>query len=157
VGIIIKIYFVLYLKKYKTVNKNNMTGLKNCVLLTPPPTTPTNISAVEKVDKNEIVSILSLDHRNKIISNNEHVIIKYTASWCGPCKKIQPHFSKLTADHPNIVFATEDIELDLGEQFSDISALPTFHFIRNGELKFTVEGCDPDKLIDTANRLTKLN
>jgi len=133
-----------------------MTGLKNCVLLTPP-TTSTNISVVEKVDKNEIDTILSLDHRNEIISKNEHVIIKYTASWCGPCKKIHPHFSKLAADHPNIVFATEDIELDLGEQFSDISALPTFHFIRNGELKFTVEGCDPDKLIETTTRLTKLN
>ena len=32
------------------------------------------------------------------------VVVDFTATWCGPCKKMQPFFHTLASDNPNVVF-----------------------------------------------------
>lgn len=55
------------------------------------------------------------------------IAVKFTATWCKPCKKIHPVFEAFVADCTNVQFATVDAdELDeLASKFQVVS-LPTF-------------------------------
>lgn len=61
------------------------------------------------------------------LSKMKTVIIKYTASWCGPCRKINPKFIEFSNDYPDLQFAEIDIDKFSkisNEQF--IKSIPTF-------------------------------
>jgi thiol-disulfide isomerase/thioredoxin len=45
-----------------------------------------------------MVTELVKDNLNEIISNNETVIVQYSASWCGNCRIMKPKFKKLAID-----------------------------------------------------------
>jgi len=58
---------------------------------------------------------ISLENFKKLlynIDNNTKVIIKFTAIWCAPCKKIQPVVKELVNDLPNNI---KFIEIDIDE------------------------------------------
>lgn len=38
------------------------------------------------------------------------MVVKYTATWCGPCKMMAPLFSQLSAEHTDVRFYTVNIE-----------------------------------------------
>jgi thioredoxin 1 len=63
----------------------------------------------------ETMKDISLDQFKELLyslDNKTRVIIKFTASWCGPCKKIQPVVEELLNTLPkNIIF----IEIDIDE------------------------------------------
>lgn len=65
-------------------------------------------------------------------------ILKFHATWCGPCKKLAPHVSKLASDissNSSIVFFDVDIDEHptLSERF-DIEAVPTVIKLVNGKV-----------------------
>merc|ERR1712110_461547 len=63
------------------------------------------------------------------------VVIDFTATWCGPCQRIAPVFVKLAEEMPDIVFVKVDV--DQNEAIAakyNISAMPTFKFLKNGEV-----------------------
>lgn len=37
------------------------------------------------------------------------VVVDFTASWCGPCKMIKPHFDELARKHTGSVFLKVDV------------------------------------------------
>jgi len=37
-------------------------------------------------------------------------VIRYTASWCGPCKVFAPTFDKVAAETPGVQFETVDVD-----------------------------------------------
>ena len=47
--------------------------------------------------------------------NCETVILKFTATWCGPCKQIAPYIEKLNAQYSKCDY--EYIEIDIDECF----------------------------------------
>mmetsp|Transcript_8252 Transcript_8252/g.24272 ORF Transcript_8252/g.24272 Transcript_8252/m.24272 type:complete len:144 (-) Transcript_8252:534-965(-) len=55
------------------------------------------------------------------------VIVDFTATWCGPCKKIAPVFEQLATEFPHVVFCKVDVD-DNQEtaQACQITAMPTF-------------------------------
>ena len=63
----------------------------------------------------ETMKDISLDKFKQLLfglDNKTKVIVKFTASWCGPCKKIQPVVEELLNTLPkNIIF----IEIDIDE------------------------------------------
>ena len=58
---------------------------------------------------------ISLENFKELLynmDNNTKVIIKFTAIWCAPCKKIQPTVKELVNDLPNNI---KFIEIDIDE------------------------------------------
>lgn len=78
---------------------------------------------------------------------NEKSILYFTATWCPPCKMISPIYSKLSDENKNISFGKVDIDdnQDSAMKF-EISAVPTFIFLHNGDIKARVSGADQVQL-----------
>ena len=76
------------------------------------------------------------------------VVIDFFATWCGPCKRIAPLFENLADKfYPAIAFLKVDVDEspELIDRF-DISAMPTFIFLKDGKLVKRVEGADVEAL-----------
>jgi thioredoxin 1 len=84
------------------------------------------------------------------------VVIDFFATWCGPCKRIAPTYEKLAEAFPNITFLKVDVD-ESGELVNmfNISAMPTFVFLKNGKEILRVEGADMKGLEAGFDLLTK--
>ncbi|KAI8810943.1 thioredoxin-like protein, partial [Cladochytrium replicatum] len=70
-------------------------------------------------------------------------VIKWTASWCPPCKMIAPVYSQLAQKFPQV----ETVEVDVDKvqdaaRMNGITAMPTFQFYVNGQLADSLQGAD---------------
>lgn len=71
------------------------------------------------------------------------VVIDFFATWCGPCKRIAPTYEKLSEAFQTVTFLKVDVDeaTELVEQYN-ISAMPTFVFLKDGKEVKRVEGAD---------------
>lgn len=72
--------------------------------------------------------VTSMDEWVALLSRSsagpDRVVVKFTAKWCKPCKKIAPLFKELSADGPGL-FA--EVDVDVVDNLMDdagVSALP---------------------------------
>jgi thioredoxin 1 len=83
-----------------------------------------------------------------LLASHSHVVADFYADWCPPCRAIAPIFSELAekyASDGSLAFAKVNVDQakDLGLRYN-ISAMPTFMFLENGEPKgVAVEGLGP--------------
>ncbi|KAM0846226.1 hypothetical protein ACQ4PT_055806 [Festuca glaucescens] len=75
------------------------------------------------------------------------VVIDFTASWCPPCRVIAPVFADLAKKFPHVAFLKVDVDelKPIAEQFS-VEAMPTFLFMKEGDVKDRVVGAAKDEL-----------
>ncbi len=61
-------------------------------------------------------------------------IVDFWAEWCGPCKKMAPHFEEASKEVENINFGKVDMEehQQLGGKMG-VRALPTLLILKDGE------------------------
>jgi thioredoxin len=75
------------------------------------------------------------------------VVIDFFADWCGPCKKLGPHFLEFSKEYPNISFLK--VNTDNAESLAthyEVSALPTILFIKDGDVISIIKGFNLDKM-----------
>jgi thioredoxin 1 len=69
------------------------------------------------------------------IINDEPCVVKFTAVWCGPCKRFAPVYKAAAEKHSsNIAFL--EIDIDQATEITnheDIKSVPTFIFYVNGQ------------------------
>lgn len=68
------------------------------------------------------------------LANVENAAVKFTAEWCGPCKRMAPTIEKLEVEFPSITFLSVDIdkEVSIAQKFK-IKAIPSLILLKNGE------------------------
>ncbi|KAK5604744.1 hypothetical protein CRENBAI_011454 [Crenichthys baileyi] len=84
------------------------------------------------------------------------VVVDFTATWCGPCKQIGPHFVRLSeqAENKEVIFLKVDVdEADDVSSHCEIKCMPTFHFYKNGKMVFEFSGANLETL---ENKLKEL-
>ena len=84
-------------------------------------------------------------------------IIKFSATWCGPCKAIAPHFESLAKKTPSISFFHVDVDENtlLSEKYK-VTAMPTFIFLNDKKEVDRLLGADKVKLENLVNELFKI-
>jgi thioredoxin 1 len=79
--------------------------------------------------------VVSKDEYDAIIKNNRLVLVDYFATWCGPCKQMDPFVKKMIQDYEGKAKIIK-IDSDKNKKLAIInlvSELPTFVFYRNGK------------------------
>jgi len=87
-----------------------------------------------------MVQELEKDNLQEIISDNDTVLVQYSAGWCGNCRIMKPKFKKEAAAHEDIKFVIADAEkYPESRKLAKVDNLPTFAAFTNGELKNQVQ------------------
>ncbi|MFJ2022132.1 thioredoxin [Streptomyces nodosus] len=86
---------------------------------------------------------------DKVISDNDFVVIDFWAEWCGPCRKFGPVFERVSEKHDEIVFAKVDTEAqqELAQAF-EITSIPTLMIVRENIAVFRQPGALPEAALD---------
>jgi len=100
----------------------------------------------------------------KIITQNDEcpdlIICYFTATWCGPCKKISPDVTNIgeNNDHLRVIKIDVD-ECEEISAFCQIDCMPTFKFYKNNNIEsiHSFSGADTDELINTIKLLLNTN
>ena len=83
-----------------------------------------------------------------VVNSERPVLLDFWAEWCGPCKMISPIFEQLAGSHgASVAFAKCDVDEQAETAMAaGISSMPTFFFLRDGEVSQQFSGADPRKL-----------
>ena len=101
---------------------------------------------------------LTDDNFEQTVTENGFVIVDFWAEWCGPCKSFAPTYSKVSEDHPDIVFAKVNTEeqQQVAAHFQ-IRSIPTLMIFRDQIIIFSQAGALPEgsfrELIQKASEL----
>jgi len=75
------------------------------------------------------------------------VVVDFFATWCGPCVRIAPVFSQLSAKYSDSTFLKVDVDkCKASAEAQGISAMPTFRFYRGTQQLEELRGADPVEL-----------
>lgn len=68
-------------------------------------------------------------------------VIKFSATWCGPCRALQPIWDQLVDDINDVEFEAVDIDTsgELATKYS-VRAVPTMVFVKGGTVVETLVG-----------------
>jgi thioredoxin 1 len=68
------------------------------------------------------------------ISKKGMVAVKFSATWCGPCKALEPLFEKMKGEFANVDFQTIDVDdhSSLAKEYKILS-VPTVICLRDGQ------------------------
>ncbi len=87
-----------------------------------------------------MIQELDQDNLQKIVSENETVVVQYSATWCGNCRIMKPKFKKLATENDAITFVLADAEkFPESRKLANVDNLPTFATFKNGTFKNQVQ------------------
>ena len=105
------------------------------------------------------MSVLHITKENfdaEVLQSDKVVLLDFSATWCGPCKKIGPIIEKLAGEYDgrvNICKCDVDENDELTSLYS-IRNVPTVLFIKNGEVVDKHVGAAPEStFVEKINNL----
>uniref|UniRef100_A0A6C0C6E6 Thioredoxin domain-containing protein n=1 Tax=viral metagenome TaxID=1070528 RepID=A0A6C0C6E6_9ZZZZ len=105
----------------------------------------------------EIVYLTTRNEVTEYLTTHPVVIMKFTATWCGPCKRSAPLVNNLFAQmHDNVSMIIVDIDKarDISSAMK-VKSVPTLHNFINGRPMDSVVGANDDSIISFFNKTNK--
>lgn len=92
---------------------------------------------------------------DQILSQNERVIVQFSAVWCGPCRMITPIIEQLAEENKDVFIGKLDVDGNPNVSgLFGISSIPTILYFKNGKLWETTRGVmSKPKLQEYINKL----
>ncbi|KAJ0259190.1 Thioredoxin domain-containing protein [Hirschfeldia incana] len=87
-------------------------------------------------------------HFNRLKDSNQLLVIDFYASWCGPCKFIEPAVIAMAVNKfTDVSFVKVDVDElpDVAKEFN-VDAMPTFVLVKNGKEVDRIVGAKKDEL-----------
>ena len=77
----------------------------------------------------------------KVLDAPNTIVVKFTASWCAPCRVLTPILLEAEKDHPKMSFYEVDVEEepDLAEDY-EVRSLPTTLIFKSGVQEAVMKG-----------------
>lgn len=77
---------------------------------------------------------------DNIIQSNKKLVVKFFATWCGPCRKMSEVIEKINPNYDSFLFLEIDVDKFpiLSDKF-EVSSIPTLVFYKDGK-PFNVDG-----------------
>lgn len=93
---------------------------------------------------------------NEVIQSKMPVLVDFSATWCGPCKKLEPLLDEIAGDYTERVKIVK-IDVDKAPTVAakyGVMSVPTLLFFSGGDVRDEVRGLVPKKAI--TDRLDKV-
>ncbi len=98
---------------------------------------------------------LDNDGLAQIVSENNIVLVQYSATWCGNCRIMKPKFKKLAGENEEIPFLIIDAEkFPESRKLANVDNLPTFAAFKGGSLLNQVQTNKFESLKELVNEVT---
>lgn len=82
---------------------------------------------------------------SEVIQNEGAVLVDFSATWCGPCKRLEPIVEELAGDFAGrlkVVKVDIDEARDTAGKFG-VMSVPTVMLFKSGEVQDTLVGLSP--------------
>lgn len=100
----------------------------------------------EHPDPYKPIELQSLQHKKKILSEYDTVVVLVYASWCGPCKTFKPNYHNYCKSNLNkCYFAQEDFDLGLTPK-EMIRGVPSIVIYKRAQIQKVITGGKLDEL-----------
>ncbi|XP_039829061.1 thioredoxin H2-2-like [Panicum virgatum] len=111
-------------------------------MFTPPPADDPNSAVVAAHSKAAYDQ-----HWEAAKSSGKLMVIDFSASWCGPCRFIEPAFKEMASRYTDVVFVKIDVDelADVARTWK-VEAMPTFVLAKGGKEVSRVVGAKKDEL-----------
>ncbi len=105
------------------------------------------------------IALANDNNFENILSENNKVIVKYYADWCGSCKLFSPKYKRLSADERFIGISFMDVnaeENELARKKAGVDNLPFFAIFHNGILIEATAAAKEEAVVDLLDKLKAL-
>ena len=92
----------------------------------------------------------------EFLYNNERVVVKYYADWCGSCKLFSPKFRRMSENEANAGLVFLDVnaeESPEARKVAGVDNLPFFAVFKNGQLVEAVSTSKEEKVAEIIEKL----
>ncbi|KAL8138191.1 hypothetical protein V2J09_004192 [Rumex salicifolius] len=75
------------------------------------------------------------------------IVVDFTATWCGPCKMIEPTFNELASKFSDVDFVKIDVDelMEVSMEYG-VQVLPTFLMMKKGQVVDRLVGVNKEEL-----------
>lgn len=93
---------------------------------------------------------------SQLLQQNEKVVVKYYADWCGSCRLFAPKFKRLAADKRFADITFLDINAEQNPEArkaAKVNNLPSFAIFKNGEHIATLATAKEEAVVELIEKL----
>jgi thioredoxin 1 len=104
----------------------------------------------------QVIEVDDSNFESEVVKETRPVLVDFSATWCGPCKKIEPVVKEIAGDYEGrlkVVKVDVDRAPNTAAKFAVLS-VPTLLFFRDGTVRDQITGVVPKRQI--AERVDKV-